>query len=232
MSHRNKECLMTREDRRTALSLALEKQQRAGKGGPNIGGLRMKKRDGSSGFGWDVAQLLDARNGSVQWDLNDPKNGVDVFDTIYEYMAAEIHAPQATTRIRVEAAQEYAHEVRSGVTTLANWLEDQWGIPLFRCQCAGAGNKVTAITVDPYVVVDESTGMTASESQKRRDRKSLEGVARAAYTRIGRQFGELEAGKALRDAVDSALSQHLPEPRMKQLEGQGDTSAEAVESQS
>lgn len=223
---------MTRENRKTALSLALQKQQRAGKGGPNIGGLRMKKRDGSSGFGWDVAQLLEARNGTVQWDLNDPKNGVDVFDTIYEYMAAEIHAPQATTRIRVEAAQEYAHEVRSGVTTLANWLEDQWGIPLFRCQCAGAGNKVTAITVDPYVVVDESTGMTASESQKRRDRKSLEGVTRAAYTRIGRQFGELEASGALRDAVESALSQRLPEPRMKQLEGQGDTSAEAVESQS
>lgn len=223
---------MTREDRRKVLSYALRDQQRAGKGGPNIGGLKIKKREGSFGFGWDVAQLLDARNGSVLWDLNDPKNGVDVFDSIYEYIAAEIHAPQATTRIRVEAAQEYAHGVRTGVTTLANWLEDHWGIPLFRCQCAGSGNKVTAITVDPYVVVDESTGMTASESQKRRDRKSLEGVTRAAYTRIGRQFGELEAGKALRDAVDSALSQHLPEPRMKQLEGQGNAPAEAVESQS
>jgi hypothetical protein len=223
---------MTLESSRNALSEALGKQQRAGKGGPNIGGLGINKRDGSSGYGWDVAKLLLKRNGTFHWDLDDPKNGVDVFDSIYEYMAAEIHAPQASTRIRVEAAQEYAHEVRSGITTLAKWLEEQYGVPLFRCQCAGAGNKVTTITVDPDVVVDQSTGITASESQKRRDRKGLEGATRAAYTRIGRQFGELEAGKALKDAVDSALSQPLPVPRMKQLEGQGDAPAEAVESQS
>ena len=40
----------------------------------------------------------------------------------------------------------------------------------------------------------------------------------AAYNRIGRQFGETEAGEALKSAVDTVLSKQLPTPRMKQLE--------------
>jgi hypothetical protein len=217
MSHHNRRMLMTAEDCKTALALALEKQTREGRGGPSNGGLRIKKQDGGNGFGYDVAQLLDDNGGTVMWDMEDPMNGVKVFNTIYEFMAAEIHAPGQDLRARVEAAQEYAHEVRSGVTTLANWLEEMWGIPLFRCQRARSGNKVTCITVDPYVVVDEATGLTASESQRKRDRAALEGVTNAAYKRIGRQFGELEAAQALRSAVDSAVSRPLPEPKHRAL---------------
>ena len=72
---------------------------------------------------------LDALGGEHTIGVYSMKDGVDVFDSIYEAMAADIHAPQATTRIGVEAAQEYAHEVRSGVNTGVTLEDQRWGIP-------------------------------------------------------------------------------------------------------
>ena len=210
--------IMTNDDRVTALALAAEKQQRAGKGGPNIGGLKINKKNGGHGYGYDVCQLLLSRNGVYSWDMNDPLNGSAVFNTIYEAMAADIHAPGASLRVRMEAAQDYAAEVRSGVATASEWLETMWGIPLFRCQRGRSGNKVTCITVDPNVIVDDATGLTAAESQRKRDKDALAGQTQAAYNRIGRQFGETAAAQALNSAVETVLSSSLPEPRMKALE--------------
>jgi hypothetical protein len=210
---------MTKEDRKTVLALALEKQTR-NENGINIGGLWLKKKDGGDAYGFEVALLLNhtARQGTYMWDMDDPTTGLGVFNNIYEAMAADIHAPDGTLRVRMEKAQDHGAEVRSGVATLANWLQEMWGIPLFRCQRAKSGNKVTCITVDPNVIVDEVTKRTAAESQRERDTQVLAGQTQAAYNRIGRQFGETAAAMALNKAVEAVLHKPLPVPRMKALE--------------
>lgn len=209
---------MTLNDRVAALSLAKEPQKRDGKGGENIGGLAINKKNGSGAYGEAVAGLLLRNNGVYSWDMNDPINGISSFDNIHQAMAADIYAPGGSLKERVLAGEEYESDVRSGIGTLSRWLDDQFGVPLFRCKKPGYGNKVAVVTVNPDVVVDEDTGKTAAELQYERDKDTVRGQVKAAYKRIGRQFGETTAAMALREAVSQAVSGHLPAPKRERLE--------------
>ena len=122
--------------------------------------------------------------------MEDPRNGADLFDNIYQFAAAEIHAPGAKMSIRRDIAIEYEKDVRSGMKSLAGWLDKQFGIPLYRCKAADSKNQVTTITIYPDFVVDQVTGETAKEAQRGRDKKALTGQVRSALKRMARDEGD------------------------------------------
>jgi hypothetical protein len=206
---------MTNDDKMAALSLAVKQQDRDS--GRNLGGLKLNRQNGDEVFGVQAAALLCARNGSLIWDRRCPVNGIGTFNTIYEYAAAEVYAEGGTVRSRVHAAQEYGEQMRSGFNTLSRWLLEQWGIVLFRCKesASGSGNHITTITVHADLVVNELTGETAEQVQRKRDVDGLTGQANAAYARLARMGAPDVARAAIRDAVESCLQGPLPEPRRK-----------------
>lgn len=203
---------MNSEQRVGMVYLALEDQKRDGKGGRNIGGLSIQKRDGTSAYGTLVAELIWLNNGTIKWDRKDKTNGSTAFDNIYQYMAAEIYAESDRQRDRMLASVEHESEVRSGLMSLARWLDEQYAVPVFRCKETGSGNLITTITVHPDLIIDPINGTTAEEAQKKRDAAALAGQTRAAYKRISRDSGETEARKALFDAFNTALATPLPGP--------------------
>lgn len=204
---------MTNDDRVAGLGTALEPQDRKNDSKVNIGGLMINRKDGRKGYGAEVAEVLLSSNGTYVWDLDDPQNGSGIFDSIYEKLAADIHAPMGSVRTRVEVAQERAHEARAGITALAKWLDEQWGIPLYRCNPSGTGKKITVVTINPDFVVNEDTGETASELQQVRDRKAVAGQLNSSFKRLGRERGEAYARGVLEEAVRGVLADSLPAPR-------------------
>lgn len=211
---------MTNDDRMSALDLAMESQSRVrsdvNPDGLNIGGLAFNKKDGDP-FGSDAAQLLISNNGSFIWDMRDDINGLSSFDNIHQYAAAEIYAPNGSLRARIEASQQYENAARAGINSLAKWLVDVWGVPLFRLKEPGSGNKITVITVRPDYE-DPHTGKTAADLLREKDRKQIEGQVGAARKRLARQFDESDVANILRGAVETALTKQLAPPRVKRLE--------------
>jgi len=215
---------MTNDERVSALDLAQapqdRKKSRDNPDGVNFGGASFKKADGRAGYASEVAAILYKNNGVYTWDVRDPLNGCDVFNNIYERMAADIHAPGASLRVRMEAAQAYEHEARSGLTTVAGWLLDQFNIPLYRTVSEEVGfkNKISIITVNPDLVV-RSDGTTASQIQVQRDTKAIAGQVQASLARIGREKGVDRAREILADIVNGVISESsLPAPRRDLLD--------------
>jgi len=214
---------MTHDDKIAALDLATEPANKTrGTNNPegiNLGGLTRNRMDGRDGYGSEVAALLTANNGTYRWDMNDPIVGKrdGMFSNIYEAMAADIHAPNGSLRHKMEAAEYRAHEARSGVSSLAKWLEEHYGVPLYRCTSAGTGNHVVVITANPDLVVDEVTGQTAIELQTKKDESAVLGQMGAAYRRLGRERGELFAKDVIVKAAAKVVNQPLPIPRHPQI---------------
>lgn len=211
---------MNTSDRMAALELSQEKQQR--EDFLNVGGLRIRKADGGESDGFLFGGLLLTNNGTLIWDIDDPINGLTSFNNIYQYAAAEVMSEAGSIRDRIEMSQMHEQNMRSGAASFAKWMEQQWGIPIFRCKSSGSGNKITAITVDPDFIVDEVTGMTAEASQRDRDTKAIKGQANAAFLRIGRAAarkqgsnaaGEQVAQRVLIEAMSTAAGQKLVMPR-------------------
>ena len=207
---------MTNDDRVAALKLAGEPQKRD-KSRHNIGGLSIEKTNGKGAYGELVTQLLWANNGTYRWDRNDPANGTDSFDNIYQAMAADAYAPGGRQRDRIQISAEYEADMRSGVASAARWLDEQFGIPVYRCKEAGSGNLVTTITVHPDYVVDPVDGTTAKEAQRERDKKALGGQARATLKRLIRDEGDA-VRDILKDEVLLALNEPVPAPKRRMLE--------------
>jgi len=214
---------MTHDDKIAALDLATEqtnqKQTKENPEGINLGGLTRNRSDGRSGYGSEVASLLTANNGTFRWDINDPVVGKKegMFNNIYEAMAAEIHARGGSLRMKMEAAEYRAHEARSGVSSLAKWLEEHYGVPLYRCTASGTGNHVIAITANPDLIVDEATGQTAIERQVQKDESAVLGQMGAAYRRLGRERGEQFARDVIVKAASDVVNVPLPSPRHNAL---------------
>jgi len=207
---------MTNDDRIAALALAGEPQKRD-KTHENIGGLSIKKSNGKGAYGEIVTQLLWANNGTYHWDRDDPVNGSGAFDNIYQAMAADIYAPNRRQRDRIQVSEEYESDIRSGISSAARWLDEQFGIPIYRCKESGSGNLVTTITVHPDYVVDQVDGTTAKEAQRERDKKALGGQARATLKRLIRDEGDA-VRDILKDEVLLALNEPVPAPKRRMLE--------------
>lgn len=205
---------MTNDDRFAALTLALEPYQRDGKGGASIGGLAMNKREGH-GFAYEAAELLANNHGTINWDMEHPLTGRGTFRNIYEYMAAMAYAPGADLRTQMEAGEEYAHRMKTGVNTVRSWIEETWGILLYACTTKG--KNISVLTIYGDLEINEDTGETAAERQVTRDLNALSGQAGAAYTRIGRVHGEKAAITAMKQAVKSATETKLPQPKRARL---------------
>lgn len=209
---------LTNNDRNSAISLATEPQSRDPESKLNVGGLAIKKTDGTGAYGADVAAYLWSKNGTIVWDIDDPINGSGCYENIYQLIAADIYAPGANQRTRIEVSGEQESTVRSGVTSLAKWLDQQWELPMFRSKGASSGNRITVITVHPDFVIDEHTGLTAMESQRQRDRKAIEGQTKAAFRRLGREEGEDAARVSLYEIFSRAIASNLPKGRMVEEE--------------
>ena len=202
-------------DRMAAVSLAAEPQDRKNDDKVNVGGLWVNKSNGKNSYGYDIANYVLERNGTVIWDRSDPVNGKGVFGNIYQYMAAEINAPTGTQRERMMASDEYERDTRSGMTTFCKWMDEQWGLAVYRLTSPESGNKVVLITVHPEFI-DPQTGKTAADMQRTRDRKAIKGQAEAAFRRLGRAYGEITARKELQSAVNEAVT-GLPSGRRDAL---------------
>jgi len=207
---------MTESDRLSALELATEDHKFNQFGGINVGGLNFKKSQGNP-FGVEAAQLLMQSNGTILWDREDPLNGAGTFNNIYQFAAAEINAPLGTLRQRMEVSEEYESQARQGFNSLASWLVDVFGAPLFRLSESGAANKTVLITVHPDLVPSYSH-KTVAELVREKDMKQVRGQVSAARKRLSRQFEETEVGILLRQAVDTELLTAIEQPRLD-LEG-------------
>jgi|PlaIllAssembly_1097288.scaffolds.fasta_scaffold08811_2 hypothetical protein len=207
---------MTNDDRIAALALATEPQKRDPESRINIGGLAIRKSNGREAYGKDVGDFLWSRNGTFCWDPRDERSGLGVFDNIYQALAAEIWAAGGSIRDRIQVSAEREADARSGVASLSKWLNDEWGVPLYRCKAGGFGNLVGIITVHPHLVINEATGETAAQAQAAADRDALKGQARAAVRRVSRDGGEAAVAE-LRQEVVAAIEAPVPEPRRKRL---------------
>jgi hypothetical protein len=200
---------MTNDDRISALSLAVENQTRDPETRENIGGLMIKKSNGKGAYGADVSDFLWNHNGTYVWDIDDMRYGLEVYDNIYQAIAAEIHAPGAKAGVRRDIGREYEADIRSGFQTLKKWLDEQWGVPLYRCKTPDSKNQVSVITVHPDFVVDPNTGETAKESQRRRDKNALLGQTRSTLKQMMRDDGE-QVRQALGDELAKAVLNYTP----------------------
>jgi len=181
----------------------------------NVGGVQMKKMDGSKGYVADAAALLFRNNGTFTWDVMDPLNGSGTFNNIYEYAAAEIYAPGGSLRSRMEASQDYVHEARTGFTSLSKYLDEVHGMTLFRTpsNVKGYKSKTDIITIIPDLIVRDN-GDTAKMVQMSKDTQQIRGTVKSAFTRIGRQDGEVKARTVLNKIVDDIIDSSTLEPSL------------------
>jgi hypothetical protein len=143
-------------------------------------------------------------------------NGLDVHDTIYQAMAAAIRAPGARRKERTRYGDLYEADARSGCQSLARWLDDQYGIPLYRCKTPGSKNQVIVITVHPDYVVNPDTGETAKDIQRKRDKDSLIGQTKSTLKRMIRDDGET-VRQVLGQELYALASNYIPpEPKRDQ----------------
>jgi hypothetical protein len=206
---------MTNDDRISALSLSTENQVRDRESRENIGGLVIKKSNGKGAYGAEVGDFLWRNNGTFVWDMDDMSRGIEVYDNIHQAIAAEIHAPGAKAGLRRDIGRDYEADVRSGIKNLAKWLDEQFGIPIYRCKTPGSKNQITVITIHPDFVVDPDTGTTAKDSQRKRDKDALLGQTKSTLKRMIRDDGE-----AVREAIgnelwDVAISYNPPTPKRR-----------------
>jgi hypothetical protein len=197
------------------LKAAQEPHDRTDKSGSrlNVGGLYYKRQDGREPNGAIVADYLLSIGGTLYWDVEDPVNGKGTFDNIYQLMAAAIFAPGGTVRERVEASQEHENDVRTGVSTLAKWMYDQFGAILYRTKLPNSGNLMRCITVDPEKVCNPDTGETASQLYEQQATKGLKGQAAASLKKLAVIKGEDQARLQILEMVRSEVVRELPRPR-------------------
>ena len=124
------------------------------------GGLKLNTRDG--GFGFTFAEIMRDAGGTVIWDKSKKDTGTEMYHNIWEYLAGEflvkrnvpvsrgLFVRQPTIREKMEAAQEYSAEVRTGYTTFRSFCSAK-GFAIYRFD---VGNK-TVITLDGDLIVDE-----------------------------------------------------------------------------
>jgi hypothetical protein len=185
---------MTNDDRISVLSLAKEvpvlvEDPDTGKK-KNFGGLGYDKKGSKGPYGADVSDLLERGNGTYRWDMDCPRNGLEQFDNIHQAMAADAYAPGGRQKDRMLTGDDRENDIRSGVKTLAKWLDEVWGVTLYRCTSPDRRkNQVVVITIHPDLIVDPATGATAMEYQRQRDEKAVDGQIRAALRRQARIEG-------------------------------------------
>lgn len=171
------------------------------------GGLALHKANDLPAFGSEVARVMYAGDGTYRLDMTDPLVADGSISNIYEQMAADTFAPNGNMLARINAAKDYTAQLRSGVVSLAAWLDKNYELALYRVVHAGSGNKVGTLTIDPDLVIDEVTGMTAREGQLNRDRKALRGQLGAAYKRQARAVGAASAMHLIRSEVDAIVGE-------------------------
>ncbi len=203
---------MTHDDRIAALSLSTEPRRLNLETRVNVGGLAIRKANGREAYGKDVGDFLWKLNGTYTWDPHSNANGLGVFDNIYQALAADIWEPNGTMRERIQASEERENDARSGVASLARWLSEEFGLPLYRCKAPGYGNLVGTITIRPDFIVDEATGKTAAEAQFSSDKAALGGQAKAAVRRAIHDGGDV-AIEALKQTLLEAIMEPVPPPR-------------------
>jgi hypothetical protein len=169
------------------------------KTGKNTGGVLFKKGDGSQGYAAEVLRLLLDNDGTLVWDMKDERNGIGVFNTIYEFAAAEIHAKDSRLRDRIAAAEEHAFEAQSGFNVLARWLDERFDRPLFRLK-GTKGNKIAVITVDGNFI-DPVTNLTAQECQYERSRDQADGQIHSFVKKARQIRGPEQALQALSELM-------------------------------
>lgn len=179
------------------------------------GGIARNMSSGASAYGAAAASVLLRNNGSFIWDMDDPINGEDLYDSIFEYMAAEAYAPGGKTKHRIAAAKDFANNMRTGVKTLADWLDAKYEYPLFRCTSSGT-SLITAITGFPDEVIDSITGITAIQSQMARDTKLMEGHVKSSVKRLSRVNDLATVKQLMQDTVDTAIA--IPPPKGSRVE--------------
>lgn len=179
----------------------------------NVGGLRYRRQDGREPNGAIVAEHLLSIGGTMYWDVTDSATGKGVFDNLYQMMAADIFAPGGTVRERVEASQEHENDVRTGVSTLAKWMYDQFGAILYRTKLPDTGNLMRCITVDPEHVANPATGETAASLYEEQAIKGLKGQAAASLRKLAAIKGEDNARLHILEMIRNTVVQELPHPR-------------------
>lgn len=207
---------MTNDDRIAALALALDYQRRDGRGGDNIRGLRLSTRDGKpfNAAGFEVASLLYENNGTIHWDKNDEKNGTDVFDNIFEFMAAERFGKNARPRVRMELGQEYESLMRAGVNNLDKWLLDKFGMALYRVTRKVGERGLDTITVHDDYIVDEDRGTTAKQLAYRREQTKVKGQMQSTFKRMNAMEGENVARNTLIRAASEVAAMKPSQPKL------------------
>jgi hypothetical protein len=188
----------------------------------NMGGMALKKANGLPSYGSVIAECLARHNGTFFWDIDDLKNGKDVFDNIYQYLAAETYSHSDRQRDRVQISEDYENNTRSGVNSLSKWLDEQHGIVLYRPTLHGSGNLVRAITVDPGYVVDPRENISAQQAQLSRDIKAIEGQVKATTRRCVRSLGVEEAQTKLSAVVQSAVFEPIAAPINNRISAESD----------
>jgi hypothetical protein len=173
----------------------------------------INKSNGGGAYGADVAKALWERNGTFTWLPSDPQNGEDLHDNIYQALAAAIHAPGGSRKEKTRCGDLHEAEARSGTQSLSKWLDEQWGVPLYRCTNKSTGNLVVAITVHPDLVVNSATGEMAKDQQRRRDLEALKGQARSTLKRMIRDEGEDIRDKLAADMAKTLLTYETPTAR-------------------
>lgn len=206
---------ITRTTRLSNLTKALEDHKKSTKpmimkdgriGQPNIGGLRQKKSSKLDSYGVYVAQFLVLKNGEFVWNkeqtikvVNDDgsiremahPDSAGSFDSLHERIAADIFAPQGTSRERKDQAEQNEHVVKSGIRTLINWYSDQFGLP---CFCVGDATTMApvALTIYPDTEVDEF-GTTAESILETRQKKMLKGQTSNTFHKLEQLHGTEQA---------------------------------------
>ena len=176
----------------------------------NFGGLGYKKTGDKGPYGADVGDLLRRNNGTYHWDMDDPLNGSEQYDNIYQAMGADIYAPGARQKDRMLTGDEREDDVRSGVKTLSKWLDEVHGVTLYRSTSLNnRKNQVVIVTIIPDLVVDEETGISAMEHQRMRDEKAIEGQLTAALRRQARLEGD-RVREIFRLTVDRVIDNFEP----------------------
>lgn len=208
---------MTNDHRMSALSMSIDQQTRAPDSKINVGGLSIRKSNGKGAYGAEVGGLLYQNGGTYSWDMNDPRTGIELHDNIYQCMAADIYAPGQKLGVRRDQGRMYEDDVRSGVQTLARWLDNQFGYQLYRCTSSDQKKShVVVITVDPEFVVDPETGTTAKEMQLDRNIRALRGQTRSTLKQLIRENGD-DARESLKERVACLIDECPVETPIRQL---------------
>lgn len=199
-----------------ALAVSFEQQRRHQDTRVNVGGLAIRKSNGKGAYGAEVGTLLYRNGGTYRWDMDDSRKGIEIHDSIYQCMAADIYAEGQKLGIRRDIGKEYEEDVRSGVQTIARWLDVQFGYQLYRCTSSDRRkNQVIIITVDPDLIVDPDTGLTAKDMQLERNIRTLRGQTQSTLKQLVRESGD-PAKDMLKHRIACLIDECEVEPPIRQ----------------